>query len=260
MKYRGNQFSNFKSNKAPFDRHGFPIRRSVYVCPKNNSSNAIITLWLREKNYSIFTTCVIANVKSNEWNERINIELTIVLPLTRMKRAGKQSAITWLVRQTLYHSWSYNISFSVGRFSSSPWHTTNSFHSMLHHSRRHICHFCLLLFSASAASNMRLAPFQSLAHLASNLSDFCCYLYFVHWTKLCLSSILRSFIFPSCHSYFSFVLDGRISRYLHVSIEFFPSFRISSSDNPPNVRHDTAGQQDRLMLWLKRFKTIKWSR
>ena len=70
-----------------------------------------------------------------------NIELVIAFPLLRMKRAGKQSSIIWLVRQTLYHPWDCNISFSARRFSSPPWHSTNSFHSMLHHSRRHICHF-----------------------------------------------------------------------------------------------------------------------
>lgn len=156
--------------------------------------------------------CVAAKLRSNERYVRLNTELVIAVPLLQMKRAGKQSSIIWLVRQTLYHPWDCNISFSARRFSSPPWHSTNSFHSMLHHSRRHVCHFCLLLFSASVATDMRLAPFQSLAHLSSNLSDFCCYLYLVHWTKLCFSSFLRSFFFPSCHSYFSFVLDGRISR------------------------------------------------
>jgi len=159
-----------------------------------------------------FVKCVATKLRSNERCERLNIELVIAFPLLRMKRAGKQSSIIWLVRQTVYHPWDCNISFSALRFSSPPWHSTNSFHSMLHHSRRHICHFCLLLFSASVATDMRLAPFQSLAYLSSNLSDFCCYLYFVHWTKLCFSSFLRSFVFPSWHSYFSFVLDGRISR------------------------------------------------
>ena len=162
-------------------------------------------------------------VLSNERYDRINTELITAFPLLGMKRAGKQSSIIWLVRQKLYHPRDCNISFSARRLSSPSWHNTNSFHSMLHHSRRHICHFCLLLFSASAATDMSLAPFQSPAHLSSNLSDFGCYLYFVHWTKLCFSSFLRSFVFPSCHSSVLFWMVG----FLVSSKSLQDSFRLS---------------------------------
>lgn len=94
-----------------------------------------------KKSYNVLRQCVSATLLSNERYERLNTELVIAFPLLRMKRAGKQSSIIWLVRQTLYHPWDRNISFSARRFSSPPWHSTNSFHSMLHHSRRHICHF-----------------------------------------------------------------------------------------------------------------------
>jgi hypothetical protein len=79
----------------------------------------------------------------------IGFQLETVSQFLRMTRDGKLTAIMWLLRQTLYDSWS-NISCSPVRFSSSQWRSTNSFHSTLHHSRLHICHFCLFLFSARA--------------------------------------------------------------------------------------------------------------
>jgi hypothetical protein len=150
----------------------------------------------------------------------IVLQLVTVSQFLPMKRDVKLTAIMWLLGQTLYDSWS-NISCSSISFSSPPWCSTNSFHSTLHHSRLHICHFCLFFFSVSAGRDKWLSH----AHLTSNLSEFCCYLYFVLWTKMCLS--------PSCDLSFShhatrlsvlFWMTGFLvsSKFLHNSFRRFP--------------------------------------
>jgi hypothetical protein len=127
--------------------------------------------------------------------------------IAQTKRPGEHTAIMWLVGQTVYDTWSY-ISF--------PSHLLDD-RAQIPFARCFITAFVMnVSFVSSSFPPERSATSDSLSilmpHLASNLSDSYCYVYFVQWTKTQLSSFLRSFIFPSCHFPLSFILDGRISR------------------------------------------------
>lgn len=162
-----------------------------------------------------------------------------------MKPDPKLTAIMWLLRQTVYDSWS-NISCSSIRFSSLQRRSKYCFHKTLHQRRLHMCHVCLVFFSASAGRDKWLPRSFILTLTLHPIYQNCAATY----TSYCEQNF--ACLLPAI---FHLLLWHFCSGWRHSSLAT-TLYTCSIKWYLPSAGNDTQDQLGRYILQLKRFETI----